>query len=155
MSVTKKIFFDGDQIIKNATIKFIYCGDLFQKNSEEVHIHYGYGLLWSNVSEMEMKKTENGFEAIIEIKGEDTFNCCFKNEKGEWDNNEAHNFTFEIKIPELALAKSQENNLPAKKLSKTYLFGKKLKVLFYKVITYVPHLLGSSYKRKGNDDPAV
>lgn len=152
MSVTKNIFFDSNKIMENTTVKVTYCGELFQSNSEKVFIHFGYGLLWSNVSEMEMTKKENGFEAEIQITGTDSFNCCFRNENLQWDNNESHNYSFEIEKNELAITKKAEANLPTKRLSKTYIWGKKLKILFYKVITYVPKLLGSSYKRKDADN---
>lgn len=152
MNLTKNIFFNSDKIVENTTIKITYCGDLFQNESEKVFIHFGYGLLWSNVSEAEMTKKENGFEAEIELTGTDSFNCCFKNENNVWDNNEGHNYSFEIEKNELAVAKSVENNLPAKKLSRTYIWGKKLKILFYKVITSIPKLFGSSYKRKDTDN---
>ncbi len=152
MNLTKNIFFDSNKIVENTTIKLTYCGNLFQKDSQKVFIHFGYGLLWSNVSEMEMTKKENGFEAEIQINGTDSFNCCFKNENDEWDNNEGHNYSFEIEKNELAITKKIDTNLPTKKLSRTYIWGKKLKILFYKVITYVPKLLGSSYKRKDVDN---
>ena len=71
MNLTKNIFFDSDKIVENTTIKITYCGDLFQNESEKVFIHFGYGLLWSNVSEAEMTKKENGFEAEIELTGTD------------------------------------------------------------------------------------
>lgn len=152
MSLTKNIFFDSNKIVENATVKLTYCGNLFQNNSQKVYIHFGYGLLWSNVSELEMVKKENGFEAEIDISGSDSFNCCFKNENDEWDNNEGHNYSFEIEKNELSLTKKIDSNLPTKKLSKTYIWGKKLKILFYKVVTYIPKLFGSSYKRKNEDN---
>ena len=37
--------------------------DLEAENSEEVFLHYGYNAQWDNVSEVEMVKTELGFQA--------------------------------------------------------------------------------------------
>ena len=150
MDLTKKIFFDNDKIVENAEVKVTYCGELYENNSEEVHIHFGYGLLWTDVAEQAMTKTDTGFETTINIPGTDLFNCCFRNEANEWDNNDGHNYSFVVEKNELAIVKKAEE-LPARRLSRSYILGKKLKILFYKVITYIPQLFGSTYKKKDGD----
>ena len=101
---------------------------------------------------IKMEKTELGFQCEVGIGQTDLLNLCFRNSSNVWDNNEGHNYSFDIIKKEVTLTKKVENNLPAKKLSKTYLWGKKFKILFYKVITYVPKLFGNSYKRKEKNE---
>ena len=97
MELVKNIFFNTDKIVSGETVKISYVGYLFQNGSEEVYLHYGFGPNWNNVGEAKMEKTELGFQAEIKIvEGEDTLNLCYKNEKGEWDNNFGQNFTFTI-----------------------------------------------------------
>ena len=50
MELTKNIFFNTDKLIENSVVKLSYTGKLFQNNSEEVFIHYGFGDNWDNVS---------------------------------------------------------------------------------------------------------
>ena len=45
-------------------------------------------------NEVEMEKTELGFQTEIELQEADTFNFCLCNEKGEWDNNNGLNYIF-------------------------------------------------------------
>ena len=97
MELVKNIFFNTDKIVAGETVKISYVGYLFQNGSEEVYLHYGFGPNWNGVGEAKMEKTELGFQAEVKIlDGEDTLNLCYKNEKGEWDNNFGQNFTFAI-----------------------------------------------------------
>ena len=77
MELSKNIFFNTDKLVPNSTVKISYIGSLFQNNSEEVYIHYGFGLLWEGVSELKMSKTELGFQSEIELGDFDSFNFCF------------------------------------------------------------------------------
>ncbi len=148
MELNRNIFFSNDKIVENSKTKISYCGTLFLNGAERVFIHYGYGLLWSDVSEIEMTKTDVGYEVEIDIPNTDLFNCCFKDDKSNWDNNEGHNYSFVVEKNELVISKKSDSLTPTRKLRKSYLFGKKLKLLFYKVITYVPQLINGTYKKK-------
>ena len=103
MELVKNIFFNTDKLIENDTIKISYTGKLFQDNSEEVFVHYGFGNNWENLNEIQMEKTELGFQAEIELVSSDTLNLCFRNSNNEWDNNDAQNYIFPIEKAELAL----------------------------------------------------
>ena len=46
MELTKNIFFNTDKLVENSKVKISYTGELFQNSSEEVSIHYGFGLNW-------------------------------------------------------------------------------------------------------------
>ena len=58
MELVKNIFFNTDKLVENSNVKISYTGKFFQENSEEVFIHYGFGLNWDNVNEVKMEKTE-------------------------------------------------------------------------------------------------
>ena len=151
MELTKNIFFNTDKLVKDSTIKISYTGDLFQNNSKNVTIHYGFGENWDEVNDIEMNKTELGFQAEIDLVGDDTFNFCFKNDLGEWDNNNGENYVFPIeKIEnELLVLDDEPSSLgTARKLRRSYLWSKKVRLAVYKLITYLPRLVSGNYKRK-------
>jgi len=150
MELTKNIFFNTDKLVENTKIKISYTGKLFQDNSEEVYIHYGFGLLWENLNDIKMEKTELGFQAEIELIEAETFNFCFKDANGNWDNNTNQNYIFPIEKQQLSLVMQDEveNVLPTKRLRKTYIWSKKIRLAIYKIITYLPKIISGNYKRK-------
>ena len=79
MELTKNIFFNTDKLVENSKVKISYTGQLFQDASKEVFIHYGFGLNWDSLNDIQMEKTDLGFQAEIELKEGDTFNFCFNN----------------------------------------------------------------------------
>lgn len=153
MELTKNIFFNTDKLVPNATIKISYVGKFFQNDSEEVYIHYGFGLLWENVSEIKMEKTELGFQAEIQLQDSESFNFCFRNGLNEWDNNEGENYIFPIEKVDTSLVLVDDSNSVSvhKGLRKSYIWSKKLKLAIYKLIIYVPKLISGNYKRKLTD----
>ena len=151
MELKKNIFFNTDKLIENSKVKISYTGKLFQDSSEEVSIHYGFGNNWDNVNDIKMEKTELGFQAEIELGEGETFNFCFRNENNVWDNNECQNYVFPLeKIQnELIVLDNEPVSLgSAKKLRKSYLWNKKIRLAVYKIITYLPKLISGNYKRK-------
>ena len=150
MELVKNIFFNTDKLTSNSIIKISYAGELFQNNSDKVFIHYGFGLLWEEVTEIEMIKTELGFQAEIKIGDYDSFNFCFKNNLNKWDNNNGSNYIFPIEKIETSLVKqdSPTSLTPARKLRKSYLWSKKIKIALYKIIVSVPRLISGNYRRK-------
>ena len=149
MELVKNIFFNTDKLVENAAVKISYTGMLFQNGSEEVYLHYGFGLNWDNLGEVKMEKTELGFQAEIQLISSDTLNFCFRNEKNEWDNNETQNYVFPIEKVELALVPQESTSLESpRKLRKSYIWSKKIRLAVYKVINYLPKLISGNYKRK-------
>lgn len=153
MELTKNIFFNTDKLIENTAVKISYSGKLFQDNSEEVNIHYGFGLQWENLNEIKMEKTELGFQAEIELPSADfcTFNFCFNDGNGTWDNNDYQNYVFEIeKLPQELIEISQEPAFldTTKRLRKSYIWNKKIRLAIYKIITYLPKVISGNYKKK-------
>ena len=152
MELSKNIFFNTDKLVPNSIVKISYIGSLFQDNSKEVYIHYGFGLLWENVSEVKMVKTELGFQAEIELQDFESFNFCFRNEINKWDNNDGKNYIFPIEkiSTALSLIEDTENSSLSvhKCLRKSYIWSKKIKLAIYKLIVYVPKLISGNYRRK-------
>ncbi len=102
MELFRNIFLNTDKVVENTDIKVTYAGKLFQNGAQNVVIHYGYGAQWDNAQDVQMEKTELGYQATIYVESAETLNFCFKNEYGEWDNNDGNNFTFEIEKADCA-----------------------------------------------------
>lgn len=154
MELVKNIFFNTDRLTSNSVVKISYTGKLFQDHSEEVYIHYGFGLQWENLNELKMTKTELGYQVEITLGDFDSFNCCFRNNFNEWDNNNGANYTFPLEKLETSLVAVDPNEIKLsspRKLRKTYLWSKKIKLALYKIIIYVPKLISGNYKRKLNN----
>ena len=155
MELTKNIFFNTDKLVENSTVKISYTGKLFQENAEEVYIHYGFGLLWNQVSETKMERTELGFQAEIQLTDDETFNFFFKDNNNNCDNNETNNYIFPIEKVETSLVSVPEEEFSItapRRLRKSYIWNKKIRLAVYKIITYLPKLISGNYKRKLNQE---
>lgn len=151
MELVKNIFFNTDKLIENSSVKISYIGKFFQDGSEKVYAHFGFGQNWDNVSEVEMEKTELGFQTEIQLQEGETFNLCFKNENDEWDNNESQNYIFPLEksSTELIVLEDEPSAIgTARKLRRSYLWSKKIRLAVYKIITYLPKIISGNYKRK-------
>ena len=97
-----------------------------------------------------MEKTELGFQAEFELINSNTLNFCFKNENEEWDNNNGQNYIFPIEHIETSLVAQEETfSLSSpRKLRKSYMINKKIRLAIYKIITYLPKLVSGNYKKK-------
>lgn len=154
MELTKNIFFNTDKLIENTTVKISYTGKLFQNDSEEVNIHYGFGLDWNSLNDVKMEKTELGFQAEIQLTDAETFNFCFNNGNNEWDNNDGSNYIFPIEKSVVALVETNNDEFSLvqhKRLRKSYIWSKKIRLAVYKIITVIPKILSGNYKRKISD----
>lgn len=161
MELVKNIFFNTDKLVEMSTVKVSYAGYLFQKGTNDVYFHYGFGTSWDNAAEVKMVKTELGFQCEIDIPETDSFSFCFRDGSGEWDNNFGQNFTFPVEKVEtiteevdnieetLALVTTGETGMEVRKgLRKSYILTKKVKLAIYKIIRYVPKLISGNYKRR-------
>jgi len=96
MELVKDIYFNTDKLIENTDVKVSYTGKFYQGNNDKVYLHYGYGKDWNNLTDVEMTKTDLGYQAELKLTGENTINFCFKNQNNEWDNNCGNNYIFNI-----------------------------------------------------------
>ena len=160
MELVKNIFFNTDKIVENTKLKISYVGSLYQSGSEDLYLHYGFGLNWDNVSEVQMEKTELGFQCEIDVIESESLNLCFRNTNDEWDNNNGENYIFDIeKAPvqeiseETALTIVSDNGMQLHKgLRKTYIWSKKVRLAVYKIIKFFPKIISGNYKRKVSDE---
>jgi hypothetical protein len=98
-----------------------------------------------------MQKTELGFQAEIALTGVESFNFCFRNGEDKWDNNDCQNYVFPIEkvSTELVVLSDEPVSLgTAKKLRRSYLWSKKIRIAVYKIITYLPKIISGNYKRR-------
>lgn len=153
MELVKNIFFNTDKLIENSIVKISYTGELFQNNANSVFVHYGFGNNWDNLTEKEMVKTELGFQAEIKLIGTEPLNLCFRTDSNEWDNNNNQNYSFDIEPVTLALALVDQSSLKyPRKLRKTYIWSKKVKLAIYKIIRFVPKIVSGNYFRKTTNE---
>ena len=96
-----------------------------------------------------MVKTELGFQIEIELLDKGTLNFCIKDENDNWDNNNGNNYSFEIEHPETSLIVVEEKSV--RRLRKTYIWSKKIKLTIYKMLICIPKLITGNYKRKTNE----
>ena len=151
MELLKNIFFNTDKLVQNSTVKISYTGKFFEDNSEEVFIHYGFGSNWDNLSELKMEKTELGFQTEITLLESDTFNFCFNNGNDIWDNNNGQNYIFPLEKVQNELIVMEDEPVSlgsAKKLRRSYLWSKKIRLAVYKIITYFPKIISGNYYKK-------
>ena len=151
MELTKNIFFNTDKLIENKKIKISYTVKFFQDGSEDVYIHYGFGINWDNLNDIKMEKTELGFQAEIDLTNNETFNFCFKNGSEQWDNNEGQNYIFPIEKAqhELIALDNEFNSIgTVRRLRRSYLWSKKVRLAVYKLITYLPKIISGNYRRR-------
>ena len=152
MELSKNIFFNTDKLVENTDIKISYTGSLYQNDAEEVFLHYGFDNEWKDLSEIKMEKTDLGFQAEISLPSYQTLNLCFRDDNGNWDNNENANYIFNISPAETSLILQEDLSLDTRKhLRKTYIWSKKIRLAVYKLLIYVPKLISGNYKRKVTD----
>lgn len=84
------------KLTENTSVKVYYNGDLYKKGATKIYAHCGYDEQWNNLKDIEMRKTSDGFVAELVIESGNTFNICFKNENGEWDNNNQQNYIYKL-----------------------------------------------------------
>ena len=149
MSVENAVYVDTDKLIEGRTVKLTYKGVLATPETNEIYVHYGFGLLWDNLQEAKLNKvSDDCYEAEITLISSDSLNFCFRDDKNNWDNNEAKNYTSEISKEDVTVSKVETTSLEVPKLKKSYLIAKKLKITFYKIITYLPRMFNGSWKKR-------
>ena len=67
MELIKNIFFNTDKLTPFIKVKISYTGKFFSDGSEKVFLHCGFGENWENLSNLEMTKTELGFQVEIDL----------------------------------------------------------------------------------------
>jgi len=79
-------------------INIVYDGLLHNSGAQEVYLHMGYGSAdsWNNIQDTKMIRTGRGWEQTFEVNDPTRLNFCFHDNANNWDNNNGHNWSFEI-----------------------------------------------------------
>lgn len=149
MSEETTVYFGTEKLIEGRSAKLTYKGALATPDTSEIYVHYGYGLLWDNLQETKLEKVDDTtYEAEVTISGTESINFCFRDANNNWDNNSGKNYTAEIVKEELTVSKVEPTEIAVPRLKKSYLIAKKLKIAFYKIITYIPKVFSGEWKKK-------
>ena len=150
MSVSEKVYFDTDNLIEGRTAKLTYKGDLATPTTDEIYVHYGFGLLWENIQEIKLDKIDDStYETEINLAPSyDMINFCFRDGNNNWDNNNAKNYSANISKEEVTVSKVETTALEVPKLKKSYLIAKKIRIAFYKMITAITKVFSCEFKKK-------
>lgn len=105
MDFTKDIYINKDTVYEDQEIVLLYKGFLFSNTlTDEVYISYGYGNNWERQSEIKMKPSTFGYLATIKVESGENLQFCFRNNNGQWDNNNYSNYILPIKENEEVLS---------------------------------------------------
>lgn len=97
MDFTKDIYINKDKIRENEDFVILYKGFLFSNNlTNDVYMSYGYGNTWKNKDEKKMKPSTFGYLATIDVGSGDNLQFVFRDNKGNWDNNNSQNYILPI-----------------------------------------------------------
>ena len=147
------VFINAEDLYQGKTAKIVYNGSLSKVEGADVYIHLGFGMMWDNLTEIKMSKTNEGYVAEVPMAKADSINFCFRDGNNNWDNNNTANYVFPLEKSETALAIREELSLETKRhLRRSYIWSKKIRLAVYKLLVYVPKLITGNYKRKLIED---
>lgn len=150
MLINDIIYFDGDNVKVNTPTKVIYKGFLCQNCPKNVYMHYGYGLLWENLSEIRLCKNINGnYEADITINKDDLIFFCFRDSNNIWDNNYGQNYMIEpiSEHKSTLIPITSKLDLLYPKLRKGYFVRKKIRITIYKIVSFIGKLISGNINK--------
>ncbi|WP_066637091.1 carbohydrate-binding protein [Desulfolucanica intricata] len=89
---------DPTPITAGQEVTILYNGLLAKSGAQEVYLHMGFGdnRNWHGTKDVRMERTGWGFAKRMEMPEDRNFNFCFKDNAGNWDNNNGTNWTFQI-----------------------------------------------------------
>lgn len=152
MTMQGTVFFDTDNLIEGRTAKLTYKGILCENGANEIYVHFGFGLLWDNLQEIKLDKVNDGFETEITLTSCEDINFCFRDENNNWDNNETKNYTACIAKEEVTISKVENTSIEVPRLKKSYLIAKKIKLAFYKTVSFLSKAFTGEWKKKAKSD---
>ena len=147
MTINDKIYFEADALVEGSTTRIVYKGTLYENGAEDIYMHFGYGLLWENLQEIKLEKYNDCYAANITLTDIGDINFCCRDSNGHWDNNEGANYTATISKIENTLTKVDTVAVEVPKLKKSYLVMKKIKISFYKAITFLSKAFTGNLKK--------
>ncbi len=149
MNFTNDIYFDGEEVFIDNPTRIIYTGRLTSDEPEYILMHLGYGLLWENLQEIKLTRGYNGYEADVMFLSTEDVYFCFRSSTNNWDNNNGQNYKISPKRMVLASRDSSYYLPEIPRLKPSYYVRKKIKIAFYKIISFVGKLIsGDFWKHK-------
>ena len=104
MDFTKDIYINKEKICEDSEFVILYKGDLFSNDlTKDVFISYGYGSNWENKQEIQLKPSTFGYLATIKVDSGSELQFCFRDNEGNWDNNNSQNYVLPISESEEVL----------------------------------------------------
>lgn len=88
--ITPNVLAEGD------VASVVYKGILKNSGADEVFMHVGFGEQWTDIKDIKMKKTEDGFETVLPITTDMPLKLAFHDSANNWDNNQTRDYTFEV-----------------------------------------------------------
>ncbi len=83
-------------IAKGEDATVLYNGLLYHSGADTIYMHTGFGDNWTLQKDIQMRRTQEGFEAQLPIATCDHLNIVFKDSANNWDNNCSRNYSFEV-----------------------------------------------------------
>ena len=85
-------------IIAGQRIEIQYEGLLAKSGAQDIYLHAGFGRnnSWEEVTEVRMQRQGNRFVSQLSMENDSRLNFCFRDNGGNWDNNNGRNWSFEI-----------------------------------------------------------
>jgi hypothetical protein len=80
-------------------VRINYQGLLAKNGAEQVYLHAGANEHdnWNEIHDIEMNyEGDNTWTTEMEIPRAQAFSFCFKDSANNWDNNNGHNWTYEV-----------------------------------------------------------
>ncbi|MGE5581521.1 MAG: carbohydrate-binding protein [Bacillota bacterium] len=79
------------------TVHLNYHGLLKNSGAGEIYLHYGFDSWNHNINTLKMARNEQGdFVADVPTGDNREMNFCFKDEAGNWDNNNGWDWTLHL-----------------------------------------------------------
>ena len=98
------VFINAEDLYQGKTAKIVYNGSLAKAGSDALYIHLGFGMMWDNLTEIKMTKTNEGYIAEVPIAKADSINFCFRDSNNNWDNNACKNYSYAVSKPKMIKA---------------------------------------------------
>ena len=84
------VFINAEDLYQGKTAKIVYNGSLAKSSNTDVYLHLGFGMMWENLTEIKMTKTNEGFVAEVPLAKAESINFCFINTISSDDNLSYH-----------------------------------------------------------------
>ena len=104
MKNKSNVFINAEDLYQGKTAKIVYNGSLAKSANSDLYVHLGFGMMWDNLTEIKMTKTNEGFIAEVPLAKADSINFCFRDTNNNWDNNDCKNYSYAVSKPKMIKA---------------------------------------------------